>query len=159
MKKQTAQHHIDSLAALLLFGVFAACVLVVLLTGADAYRRLSDRDKESYDRRSCQQYIATQVRQADSADGVRVEEFGGVDALVLHDGLYVTRIYCYGGSLMELYALEALPLSPEDGEKVMPLDALELSLDGSLLTVTLPGTQDGSDTLLLYLRSGEGAAT
>ena len=39
MKRKTIKHHIDGLIALLLFGVFAVCVLAVLLTGADAYRR------------------------------------------------------------------------------------------------------------------------
>lgn len=154
MKKKFAQHHIDSLAALLLFGVFAACVLMVLLTGADAYRRLSDRDKASYDHRSCQQYIATQVHQADRAGDVWVEDFGGADALALREGLYLKRIYCYDGNLMELYALEALPLSPEDGEVLMPLESLSLSMDGPLLTVTLSGDMP----LLLSLRSGEEAA-
>ena len=36
MREKRVKHHIDGLVALLLFGVFAACVLVVLLTGADA---------------------------------------------------------------------------------------------------------------------------
>ena len=50
------------LAALLLFGLFAFCVLAVLLTGAGAYRRLTARDQAAYEWRSCTQYIATRVR-------------------------------------------------------------------------------------------------
>ena len=34
MRRQASQHHMDGLLMLLLFGVFAACVLGVLLTGA-----------------------------------------------------------------------------------------------------------------------------
>ena len=45
MKRKTIKHHIDGLIALLLFGVFAVCVLAVLLTGAEAYRRLTQRDR------------------------------------------------------------------------------------------------------------------
>ena len=52
MKRQGTQHHIDTLAALLLFGIFAACVLTVLLAGAEAYRRVTERDREDYDRRT-----------------------------------------------------------------------------------------------------------
>lgn len=59
MKRGTSQHHMDGLIALLLFGVFAACVLAVLLTGAGAYRRLVGRDRAAYERRTCVQYIAT----------------------------------------------------------------------------------------------------
>ena len=71
----------DTLGALLLFGVFAVCVLAVLLTGADAYRGLTQRNQEAGNRRSCVQYIATKVRQSDSLGAVSVENFGGVDAL------------------------------------------------------------------------------
>ena len=83
MKRQGTQHHIDTLAALLLFGIFAACVLTVLLAGAEAYRRVTERDREAYDRRTCVQYVATRVRQADAAGSVSLETFGGVKALVL----------------------------------------------------------------------------
>ena len=95
MRRKPIQHHIDGLAALLLFGVFAACILAVLLTGADAYRRLTQRDQASYDRRTGTQYIATRVRQADRQDGVAVERFGDTDVLILGAGEeYVTYVYC-----------------------------------------------------------------
>ena len=47
MKRKPIQHQMDGLIALLLFGVFAVCVLAVLLTGADAYRRLTERDRRA----------------------------------------------------------------------------------------------------------------
>ena len=82
MKRQPMKHHLNGLIALLLFGVFAVCVLAVLLTGADAYRRLTLRDQAAYDRRTCVQYVATRVRQADaeqcvSVDGARRRPDGG----------------------------------------------------------------------------------
>ena len=45
MKRQGTKRHMDGLLMLLLFGVFAVCVLIVLLTGARAYRGLTDRDR------------------------------------------------------------------------------------------------------------------
>ena len=42
MKRQTFRYQMDGLIALLLFGVFATCVLAVLLSGAGAYRRLDE---------------------------------------------------------------------------------------------------------------------
>ena len=63
---KTQKHHIEGLIALLLFGVFAVCLMTVLLTGANAYRSLTDRDQTAYDRRVCAQYMATRLRQADS---------------------------------------------------------------------------------------------
>ena len=46
------KHHFGGLSALLLLGVFAVCVLVVLLTGAEAYQRLNQRDRAAYDTRT-----------------------------------------------------------------------------------------------------------
>lgn len=158
MKKQSNRHQLDGLTALLLFGVFAACVLVVLLSGADAYRRLTARDQASYDRRTCVQYLATRVRQADALEGVAVEEFGGGEALVLADGDFLTRVYCYEGYLMELYTDALSELGPEAGERVMALDGLELRLERGLLTAEVTDTEGGRSTIRLSLRSGEGAA-
>lgn len=102
------KHHLEGLAALLLFGVFAVCVLMVLLTGADTYHRLNRRDQSAYDARTAAQYITTKVRQTDWLDCVSVERFGDGDALVLADDIdgerYVTRVYTYDGYLMELFS-------------------------------------------------------
>ena len=160
MKKRPIQHQLNGLMALLLFGVFAACVLAVLLTGANAYRRLTQRDQEAYLRRTCVQYLATRVRQADSRDRVSVESFGGADALVLTetDGSYTTRIYRYDGWLMELYAAADADMEPQDGEKVLELSSLRLTLEDGALTADTVDTAGASGTLRMTLRSGEGAA-
>ena len=101
MKKKRRNRKVDSVLVLLLFGVFAICILFVLLTGADTYRRLSERGGESYDARTAAQYITTRVRQADRENGVMVRTFEGCSALVLPqtiDGtVYETRIYYYDG--------------------------------------------------------------
>ena len=87
MKKRGTEYHFDGLAALLLFGVFAACVALILLVGADAYRRLVTRDETVHNRSTCMQYVATRVRQAEGPDRVSVEDFGGVNALALSDSV------------------------------------------------------------------------
>lgn len=157
--RQNAKQHMNGLVALLLFGVFAACVLIVLLAGAGAYQRLTARDQVSYERRTCAQYIATRVRQSDSLDHVSVEEFGGVPALCLtEEEGYVTHVYCYDGYLMELYASEDAELTPEDGEKLMETAGLALSLKDGLLEIAVTGPDGAEDRMCLSLRCGEGAA-
>ena len=159
MRRKQIQHHIDALIALLLFGVFAVCVLAVLLTGADAYRRLTLRDQEASTRRACTQYIATKVRQTDQVGAIAVEDAQGVQALVLGgDEEYVTYIYCYDGWLRELYSWCEQPMSPEDGRELVQAEALDLSLADGLLTVRVTDAQGDEDTLLLSLRSEGGGA-
>ena len=160
MRRKQIQHHIDALIALLLFGVFAVCVLAVLLTGADAYRRLTLRDQEASTRRACTQYIATKVRQTDAADNLSVANVQGLPALILDkDEEYVTYIYCYDGWLRELYSWSEQPRSPEDGRERVQAAALDLSLADGLLTVRVTDAQGGEEPLLLSLRSEGGGAS
>lgn len=157
MRDQRAKQHIDALAALLLFGIFAVCVLTVLLSGAGAYRRLTARDDAACDQRTRAQYIATRVRQADRADQVSVEQLGGVPALRLPeaDG-YVTWVYCSGGWLMEMYTSAEAELAPEDGTRLMEAAGMSLSLEEGVLEVGITGPEGWEDRLYLSLRSGEG---
>lgn len=159
MKTTPIKHQIDGLVALLLFGVFAVCVLAVLLSGADAYRRLTDRDMGAYERRTCVQYVATRVRQADAAGGVAVGDLGGTPALLLgaEEG-YATWVYCHNGWLMELYAAEDGDFDPADGERVVAARDLRAELADGLLRVTLRGARGEETELLLCLRSDEGVA-
>lgn len=159
MKHRLKQQSISSLAALLVFGIFAVGILSVLLSGAGAYQRLTERDRLAYDSRTCAQYVATKVRQAAAPDAVRVESFGGVDALVIvqvYDGVeYWNRIYCHDGWLKELFTAAEGEFAPEDGEKILQAQKLELEWRDNLLCIELT---DGNGTpmeLNLALRTGE----
>ena len=160
-RRRKQKHEITGLIALLLFGVFAVCILSVLLTGADVYHRLTERDRDAYARRTCVQYIATKVRQAPSGDVVDVDSFDGVDALCLTEDIngtaYVTRIYCYDGWLRELFTAEDGDFLPEDGEQIIEVRDMRLALEDGLLTVALTDGAGAETALTLSLR-GEGAA-
>ena len=157
--------NISGLLVLLLFAVFAVCIMSVLLTGADAYQRLAHRDQTSYDRRTVTQYIATKVRQNDAAGAVSVHLFGeaGVktdgNTLQLLEQLegeeYCTRIYCWDGYIRELFSTPSDEFYPEDGEMIMEAQGLQFSLEGDLLTVTVIHTDGQSEEIALFLRSGE----
>lgn len=155
MKKNAITHNLDGLAALLLFAVFAASVMAVLLTGAKAYRGVTHRDQEAYNARTAVQYVAQRVRQADSLYGITLEDFDGVESLVLGQGdPYITRLYCYEGWLMELYCLAGESFSPEDGERIIEAQELKLSLDQGMLGVQVLTAQEeapGSRTSELWL--------
>ena len=152
------RRRMDGLLALLLFAVFAACVLAVLLTGARAYKRLTQRDQAAYDSRTCVQYVATRVRQSDTARGVEVAPFGDARALVLpEESGCVTRVYWYDGWLMELYSAPGTELSPEDGTRLLEAEQVDFTLEDGLLRAEIRSGGQQS-TLCLSLRSGKGAA-
>ena len=64
MREQNTKLHMSALLPLVVFALFAVCVLSVLLTGANVYQRLTQRDRDSYQRRTGAQYLATRGRQA-----------------------------------------------------------------------------------------------
>lgn len=143
----------DGLIALLLFGVFAVCLLAVLLTGAGAYKRLNIRNEEEYARRTCMQYVANRVHQAPRPSDVRIEPFGQGDGLSIPDGDgFVTRVYYYDGYLMELYNSADSVLNPQDGERVMEIGGLDLSLENGMLRVTV--TDSGGEDREMVLALG-----
>lgn len=168
MKQQAKKHNMDGAFVLLVFTVFAACILMVLLTGAGAFRRISARDGASYDRRVGISYLAAKVRHADTADGVFVGDFDGGrseegDTLFLTekiDGeLYDTRIYYYDGYVRELFAAADGDFSPADGEPVLPAESLTFHLEDGLLSVQTTDGDGAPSQLTLSLRSDEGAGS
>lgn len=159
MRKRSGKRSISSLATLLLLGVFAAGILSVLLSGAAAYRRLTERDRLAYDSRTCLQYLATKVRQAPSV--VELSGFGEAVSLVIREEIdgaaYCTRIYCHDGWLMELFTVADGDFEPRDGEKIMEARSLALTRMGDLLRVEIVDGNGREGTIMLHPRSGEGA--
>ena len=149
----------DGLIALLLFGVFAACLLAVLLTGAGAYKRLNVRNEETYARRTCMQYVANRVHQAPRPADVAVELFGDGNALSVTDGDgFVTRVYYHEGYLMELYSSASSVLSPQDGERIMEIGGFDLSLEDGMLTVTVTDSTGKDQEMVMALSGNKGDA-
>ena len=167
MRRQERIDNLSGLLALVLFVMFAACILFVLLTGAEVVQKLTHRDQESYDRRTIPQYIATKVRQSDAAGMIFVADFSSVEADTQGNTLflncdvegetYCTRIYCWDGTVRELFSEAGEAFLPEDGEKIMELQGLHFSLENSILYVELEYENGESEQLVLHLRS-EGAA-
>lgn len=154
-----SKHHISGLMALLLFGVFAICILLVLLGATGIYQRLTERDARSYEARTAAMYVATKVRQNDKEGGVSVDRMGDADALVFSETMegetFHTWVYCHDGYLYELFLPAGLEAAPEDGERLLPAESMTLSLQDGLLSaeITLPDGQVRQ--VCLSLRSGE----
>ncbi|MBO5891629.1 MAG: DUF4860 domain-containing protein [Oscillospiraceae bacterium] len=141
MKSNKKERKLSTIAALLLFAVFATGVFAVLLTGAKVYRTLVQRDETVYDSRTCSQYLLSKLRQAPNPDSVSISDFGQSNALVITQVIegdaYVTRIYCHNGWLMELFSVAEGAFSPEDGEKILPASDLKVTQQGDLLKIAI----------------------
>ena len=147
---------------LVLFGVFTICILAVLFSGAGTYERLVQRQQNGYAERTVPQYIATKVRQADMSGAVSIGEFSGVPALELTEILakeeYITRIYCYGGYLRELYCAASGSFQPEDGECILETEQVDFSLEDNCLQIVITGADGKITRQVLTLRSTRGGS-
>ena len=138
------------LTALLVFGLFALCMAVVLLRGANTYQTLIRRADMAHSHRVAVRYFTTRLHQAPSA---WVEDFCGLQALCIReetDGkTYITRVYCYDHTIRELYSAENARVSPEDGEVVLEAERLAFVRDDGLLTVEITHPDGQSQRMLL----------
>ena len=167
--KYKHNHSTDVVFALVLFGVFAATVLLVLMSGAGAYKGIANVLDEQYEERVCVNYIAAKVRHFDKAGAVSTGEFAGCEALFFdeeYDGcLYRTAIYWYDedgdgdGKIMEVFYEDGVELDASAGEEIINAKALTFeNVRDDLLRVTCTGKNGHTDTLLVGLRSEKEAA-
>ena len=181
MKEQTKKSNLTALAPLLLFVIFTICILTVLLTGADIYQKISQRDQNSFQRRTAVQYLTTRLRQSDAEKMVFVGDFStgtadsaensgnfgsgsatAGDTLFLREELngrtFYTRIYCHDGYLCELFSEAGLETAKRFGQPILEVNALHFTIQGNLLYVEIEYADSTVETLMLHLRSGEEAA-
>ena len=156
---------ISSLAPLLLFAIFTVCILSVLLTGADTYQNLLLRDQTTFDQRTAVQYLTTRIRQNDSANHIFAGRFEEIsqsgDTLFLKEEIdgkqYLTRIYCHDGYLRELFSPADVVFSPADGEKILKITDLEITLESDMLYIEIVYPDGETSSLTLKLRGGKEA--
>ena len=117
--KTSSGNRISGLLALMLFLIFSVCILGVLLSTADAYQRLNERNSLSGDRRTGMMFLSTKVRQYDRAEQVRVEDLAGAAALVLVCALAVGGLFALGNVTMNRVA------SAETGEAPVSVPTVE----------------------------------
>lgn len=159
MNNSNEKHYIDGTLTMIIFGIFAACIVLALLSGAGVYKRLSSRDLESYNWRTCLQYLSTKLRTADSPDSVSIGFLDDTKALILRENIngenFDTYIYSYDGWLMELYCLEGVNAGPDAGEKLMETGNIDFSYKNGLVEITLEDTNGYPKNLLLSIRGRE----
>lgn len=129
-----------SAAVVALCGLFAVLAMGLALLSSGVYRSAAAAADENFTRRTALSYLVNQVRRADEAGCVSVGSFGGSDALFLTEHLgesdYVTVLYCYDGSLRELYTESTVVLTPADGMAILDLQSLAISRGEGTLTFT-----------------------
>lgn len=145
------ENKLSTVSALMLLAVFAACSVMVLLSGADVYAGIQARDEDAIATRTAQAYVTARIRSYDGAGAIRIipgegdaERTGGTLAMeeTINDRSFTTLLYVRDGMLCELFMPSDAGLGPEDGEPVLDLDCILFSDAGDgTLRVSIPGRE------------------
>ena len=152
-------HAIDTVFTVILFGVFTACVLLVLTLGTRAYSASSRSAGEAYAERTGLSYVSEKLRQGDRPGAVYTGSFDGLDALYIDSyaggTVYSDILYCFDGWLCELYCEKGAEFFKTDGIRIIEARSVDFSqMESGLIRVTLTGSGQTVRTLYVHTRSG-----
>ncbi len=158
MNRESSRTRLAGVVPFLLFAVLAVSVLTVLMTGAEQYGNLTDRDQRTFAQRTAGQYVRTKLRQ--TSGEIAAAEFCGTSAVSIRETVgefsCVTWIYCHEGWLRELFTLAGEEMPLDAGEKIIEMEALDATLVDGLLHVTLTDGGGNVQTIVCYPEAGEG---
>lgn len=158
MFKTEKKHTIDVLFVITLFCVFAISVIVATSLGAKVYKNIVDDMDSNYNSRTAYSYIFNKVHQSDSNSLVSVGTFDGYDALIISEEInnimYSTFLYCYDGSLMELFSRSDQEFDPSFGTELFKLDTFSIKpVSDTLVQFEFTPADGEINTLFVHLRS------
>lgn len=149
-----------SLAVFLMIALFACMVFVLTILGAKGYRAVVNGAAENANDRILQFYLVNKLRAAQDLKSVSVEQGDGTDVLLIRDeadaSVYLTRIYCYGGSLMESYDAADAAFDPELGQRLCPARALSVRIEDGLCEISITAEDGGIHDSCVYLAYDRG---
>lgn len=125
---------------LLLFSMYAVCLIVTIIFGAKVYNSIVENKEESFNKTVALSYITTKVRGCnDEENTVKVEELDGKDALVISEEFdgekFETWLYIKDGFLCELFTSAETEINPMAGTDIIPLEKLKVSIKGKKLNI------------------------
>ncbi len=159
MNKRSEHHHmIDILFVLSLFCVFAASSVLLILFGADVYKKTVSQMDSNYTSRTSIAYITEKIRQSDTSDSIHITSQGDTQILMLTNTIqgipYATSLYEYDGYLYELFARTDIELPLDAGQPVMELHRLSFSqLTPNILKITFTDTNEEDFSIYVSMHS------
>ncbi len=131
-KNKTLGDTVSTIGSMLLFLLFAGCLLIMIAVAAGAYSRISNGFDKTFGATASLRYISNKIKSSDIAE---ISENG--TALYLKSDDILDVIYFRDGALYESnFAADAEP-STEGGSKLFTLEDMNISEDGDLYKVTV----------------------
>ncbi len=151
------RHMVDVLFVLSLFCVFAFSALMLVMIGADVYKKTASNMDTNYASRISYAYLSEKIRQNDRADSFSIGTYGGSDAFMISEEIngttYYTYLYQYDGKLRELFTNTPDTLNPGAGQAIMDCSEFSVvTLDDHLFCFSMTTSEDVETTLYVSTR-------
>jgi len=159
-QKSSPTHVIDFLFPVVLFLVFTISALTVILLAARIYQSTTERSSRNDTVRTSLSYLTEKLHQNDLDGNVGLGELEGCPALILaqerEDSTYYTYIYVYEKELKELFVKSGVPISPENGRTILPVEDFTITaVNDRLFLFTCTDENGNKASSLAAVHSGQ----
>ncbi len=133
----------SAVGSMLLFVLFAICMLMAVAVAADTYGRIKNGYQQSLGTAASMKYVSNKLR---SADSVTLLDSGAA----VENGGMISVIYCDGG-LYEKSAASGDDISPSGGDRISDIDSMSITEHDGLYEITVVS---GGQTSSMLVRKG-----
>lgn len=133
-------------ASLLLFLIFAICMIVIIGAGAGIYSRITHGYESTYGSSAALKYVSNKIRASDNCE---ILENG---VIALENGSLVTVIYSGGQGIFEKNCSAGSEVCASGGELIIETDSFRVSEAGGLYEISVTC---GGATSSVFVRKGD----
>ncbi len=134
---------LNSAASMLLFVMFAVCILILLGAAGGFYSRVNDSYDSTYNTSAAVKYLSNKVRACDSCEIIE-----GGSGIALTDGGLLCIVYERDGAVYEKNVAAGSELVASGGERIFTLDTLDISESDGLLRIEVAHGASGCEVLV-----------
>lgn len=135
MKNYTSRSLADTASAvgsMLLFVLFAVCMLMAISVAADTYSRIRSGYQQSFGAAASIRYISNKLRASDS-----VSLLDDGCAAAVETGGMTSVIYCSDGALYERNTVSGEDITAAGGDRISAIDSMRITEHDGLYEITV----------------------
>lgn len=131
---------VSTAGSMILFLLFAVCMLIIIATAAGTYSRIRSSFSGTFNTSAAIRYISNKMR---SSDECEITE----DCVILRSESISSIIWCENGGLYEKSFFGDTP-EKSGGDKVFDADSLEVSENGELYSISVSCGNESRSAML-----------
>lgn len=134
---------VGTISSMLLFLLFAACMLMIIYVAAATYNRISQNFDNTFGVTASLRYVSNKLKSCENA-----EIINDGTALVLKNGEVVSVVYFADGGIYERsFSSDDVPQT-EGGEKIFELSSIKIEKQDEIYKISVSNGKEDNFTLV-----------